>query len=279
VEATSVQITYDKYNVYSDNNGDKIINKGETVTIEVYLKNIGTSTAKAVKATFSTASMYVSGFTPTTQVTYGDMVSGNSRYGGTDIRFTVSSSAPAGTQIPINISITDNSGNTWTESFTVVVFDLPTSPIAASTQTWVFGSQTWSDRIVASPSNCTQTDVLSTSDYSATQYKIYGGRYYYTWQCAYNNRASFCPSPWRMPSSTDFDTLFRSADYETLEDAWGLSSFYYDESSHSSFGGTSLWGSEDFNTMTALSFFYNRGIVAVAWATSKYSGLEVRCVK
>jgi hypothetical protein len=123
VEETTAQIAFDTYNVYSDNNGDKIINKGETVTLEVYLKNIGTSTSRGVKATFSTTSSYVSGFTPTTPITYGYgyMYAETSVSGNTDIKFTVSNTTPVGTQIPINISIVDESGNTWTDSFNVTV--------------------------------------------------------------------------------------------------------------------------------------------------------------
>ena len=124
-----VSLKFNSYSVYSDNNGDKKINKGETVSLRVSLKNVGTSAAKAVKATFSTNSSYVSGFTPTTQVSYGTISAGSSvsvRYDGTNysgytIRFAVSNTAPAGTQIPISISMEDESGNTWADSFSVTV--------------------------------------------------------------------------------------------------------------------------------------------------------------
>jgi hypothetical protein len=124
------RILFDKYSVYSDNNGDEIVNKGETVGLQVWLKNSGTSAANGVKATFSTTSSYVSGFTPTIPISYGNISAGSSEMadyrGGYSayyytIQFTVSSSAPAGAQIPINISITDESGNTWTSSFNAVV--------------------------------------------------------------------------------------------------------------------------------------------------------------
>jgi hypothetical protein len=135
VSATGAQITYNSYSVSSDNNGDGVINKGETIQLKISLKNTGTSVANTVKATFSTTSSYVSGFSPTAQINYGDISANGVKwadYNGKNgesassayyytVKFTVSLSAPAGTQIPINISIVDESGNTWTSSFNVVV--------------------------------------------------------------------------------------------------------------------------------------------------------------
>jgi len=136
VEATKAQITYAHHNVVSDNNQDGIINKGETVYLRVYLKNMGTSAAKKLKATFSSNSSYISGFVPTSSINYSDIAAGgvNSSYGYYEneytpnypysrytFRFTVSNTAPSGTQIPVNMSITDESGNTWTDSFNAMV--------------------------------------------------------------------------------------------------------------------------------------------------------------
>uniref|UniRef100_UPI001E475665 hypothetical protein n=1 Tax=Alistipes sp. ZOR0009 TaxID=1339253 RepID=UPI001E475665 len=88
-----------------------------------------------VKATFSTTSGYVSGFTPTSQVNYADIPASGTKwadYVGSSstsefylyyytIKFTVSNSTPANTIIPINISITDENSNTWSSSFNVTV--------------------------------------------------------------------------------------------------------------------------------------------------------------
>jgi len=131
VQGISAQIAYSNNTVVYDNNSDGIINKGETVYLKVFLINNGTSTANAVKATFTISSSYVSSLSPVSQITYGDISAGNSQYGQTSlvpdystyytIKFNVSSSTPANTQIPININITDESGNTWTGSFNVTV--------------------------------------------------------------------------------------------------------------------------------------------------------------
>jgi len=77
-----VAIKFDSYYVYSDNNGDKIVNKGETVKLNIALKNTGTSNATAVKATFSTTSQYVSGFSPTSAINYGNISAGSTVWKG-----------------------------------------------------------------------------------------------------------------------------------------------------------------------------------------------------
>ena len=133
VEGTSANIGYHSHSVVYDNNNDDIINKGETVYLFVNLKNNGSSTANAIKATFSTTSSYVSGFSPTTQVNYGNILSGRTQdYGSGQtsytpnydyytIKFTVSNTTPNNTQIPISINMVDESNNTWTSSFNVTV--------------------------------------------------------------------------------------------------------------------------------------------------------------
>ena len=128
VVATDANISYYSYDVYSDNNNDKKINKGETVKLNVSLRNTGSSTAKSVKATFSTTSSYVSGFSPTSPISYSDISAGYTVWkggysyaSGYAIEFTVSSSTPINTPIPVNISIVDESNNTWSSSFNVIV--------------------------------------------------------------------------------------------------------------------------------------------------------------
>ena len=107
--------------------------------IFVCLRNAGTGDAKGVKATFHTESSYISNFAPKSQVNYGDIKAGKVRWAdyfngenyeyepyrsGYTIQFIVSSTMPTGTQIPININIIDNSGNSWTDSF-----EVPTSQL------------------------------------------------------------------------------------------------------------------------------------------------------
>jgi hypothetical protein len=125
VSTTGANVIYNSFNVYSDNNSDGIINKGETVRLNVSLKNTGTSTAKLVKATFSTTSQYVSNLSPTTAISYGDISANSVKWYQNEsyyvIQFTVSSSTPDNTNIPFSISITDESSNNWSANFSVTI--------------------------------------------------------------------------------------------------------------------------------------------------------------
>jgi len=124
-------LNYSKYSVYNDDNGDGIINKGETIKLKVYVKNNGTSTANGVKGTITTSNSYISNLLPTTNVDYNSYTSGNDipagqeRYGyyafAYTVQFTVSNTTPIGSNIIFNMNITDDFGNNWADSFTITV--------------------------------------------------------------------------------------------------------------------------------------------------------------
>ena len=123
-------VNFSRFVVSEDNNYDQQINKGESIKLQIYLKNNGTSTANNVKGTISCASSYISALTPTTATGYYQ--NGNSYYDYiesgkegfneySDLSFNVSSNTPVGTVITFNISITDEANNTWSDSFTITV--------------------------------------------------------------------------------------------------------------------------------------------------------------
>lgn len=128
VEDIQAQLSYDSYYVYSDNNSDKEINKGEKISLNVSLKNTGASRAKGVKATFSCNSSYITGLQPTSGVPYTDIEGGASqwKYGWSKtsdyaLKFEVSKDTPANTIIPFSINITDEAGNSWQSTFNITV--------------------------------------------------------------------------------------------------------------------------------------------------------------
>jgi hypothetical protein len=137
--------------------------------------------------------------------------------------YTISGTPTSAGIFNYTVSTTNSNGcpNAAASGAITVNTETAMPPDVNSTNTWTFGSQTWSDRVVATPSNCTQTDDLTSSDYSVAQYKIYEGRYYYTWTCAYNNRESFCPSPWSLPSKADFEVLKNNTTAPMLTYYWG----------------------------------------------------------
>jgi hypothetical protein len=118
-------IRYSKYMVKSDDNDDGIVNRGEVVKVQVYLKNVGTSRANNVTAHLTTTDPYIT-------VSYDDanyyrLDPGEEAYGEAllysywSYEFTVSSSCPTPKEITFNLSIQDEDGNSWSDSFTVPV--------------------------------------------------------------------------------------------------------------------------------------------------------------
>jgi hypothetical protein len=149
---------------------------------------------------------------------------------------------------------------------------------AYSTTTWIIETQTWSDRIVGAPSGCTKSDDLGSS-YSAALYRVYDGRYYYTWPCVYNNRSTLCPSPWRVPTQSDFSTLVSNTDYSTVISAWGYGGLAIGSFMDVVNWYAYYWSSTEFSSIIAYRLGYNRGGYLDVYGVNKYIGLQVRCVK
>ena len=160
-----------------------------------------------------------------------------------------------------------------------------------SPKKWKFGALTWSDHVVANPTNCEKRGKLnqpeeqaayvtySTGDDGATQY-------FYNWFCATgggtpgSTNPQLCPSGWRLPSTSDVIALMESADFASVWAAWGA---------------THIAGKETY------TFDRNYGYIATSdycelhrcyygvlvnalsrmeiWCRYMYAGLLVRCVK
>ena len=132
VVSTGASLSVQNYDVTSDNNNDGAVNKGESVKLLVRLGNTGNSKVNKVKGTITCSNSYVSNLTnsgPHSYHMYGstayDYINAGT-YGSVNnasnyLGFDVSSSAPAGTELTFNVTITDESNNTWVDSFTVTV--------------------------------------------------------------------------------------------------------------------------------------------------------------
>jgi hypothetical protein len=141
VKPTNARIEFYKSEVDCDDNNDKIINAGEFINLNIYLKNTGTSRSNNVKATVSSLSPYVSNLAPTSKILFNDggtsgyIDPGESRYSNdhsaysngcssyryTTISFNISPSTPLNSIITFDLNIEDESMNTWTDSFTITV--------------------------------------------------------------------------------------------------------------------------------------------------------------
>jgi hypothetical protein len=155
----------------------------------------------------------------------------------------------------------------------------PTQPIAASTQTWTFGATTWSDRIVATPANCIQSDAPSNTDIMTAEYRIYNGRVYYKAQCIIVAQASLCPNPWQAPTWDDMKALRNTASYLDLMIAWGYGGMA---------SGTEFFGYEDMGVWACLvpegsmrNYYirYTKDGVYTNNSHADISALQLRCIK
>ena len=117
VVSTKAEVHFSRYELNSENNKDGFINKGEEVSLKVYLKNTGTSQANGVIGKISCTDNYISAFSQPYN-SFSNILSGSESGYYTTISFKVSSLTPPGTVITFNIAITDESNNTWADSFT-----------------------------------------------------------------------------------------------------------------------------------------------------------------
>jgi uncharacterized protein (TIGR02145 family) len=152
---------------------------------------------------------------------------------------------------------------------------------AASTQTWTYGTQTWSDRLVATPANCSSTATLGMSS-SDMLYKISDGRYFYTWKCVDDNKATLCPSPWRVPVADDFTALINWLTETGEKEArliadWGTGGYAMTNKISAATSYGSYWSATGGgSSANYLVYFTTYLKVDTGY---KYFGYQVRCVQ
>jgi hypothetical protein len=162
----------------------------------------------------------------------------------------------------------------------------PTSAMVAtcfvSSSTWSIGGFTWSDRVVSTPSNCSATNTLSTteSDAPPAQYKISADgsvdRYYYNWSCA----ITLCPSGWSLPSTVQFGALRDATNYADLFNMWAYGGYCIGSvTGVVSYQGY-YWARNEFYTEHEYAYYlsYTDPSIYVSY-TNKTTGFQVRCVK
>jgi hypothetical protein len=145
--------------------------------------------------------------------------------------------------------------------------DDETPPLAATTQTWTFGEQTWSDAI-----HCPECNKETFEDsYTEPQCRSYteNGKtwYYYNWAYVNTNKNTMCPDPWRVPIKEDFEMLISNTNAATLTAAWG-------------YGGSSSEcdvSSQAYYWNNATGYYWYGYGNEIDVSTSH--GFQVRCVK
>jgi hypothetical protein len=153
---------------------------------------------------------------------------------------------------------------------------------AASTQTWTFGNQTWSDAIHIP--DCNKSSF--TNDYYNPQCRSYteSGKtwYYYNWAYVNANAAMLCPTPWRVSTKSDFEILVNYTYPAFLPDHWGYGGYAYGSYVGDVSKQAFYWSSTDYSINANYAYnlcFDKTGFVNPQNYDNKYYGFQVRCVK
>jgi uncharacterized protein (TIGR02145 family) len=174
-------------------------------------------------------------------------------------------------------------------------------PPDSGTLTWTVGTQIWSSALSHSVAGCNVTTDFGSDNPPNTAYYrsegLYAGSgYLYNWKCVDEQGATLCPSPWHVPSVSDYTTLdnyFSSmTGYGTVGTAawmvntylnlWGIVYVSYSN-------GTTLptigeracyWTSEvRSDTQAQCLFLWQDGRRNIPYSNcTKRSGNQVRCV-
>ena len=97
----------------STGNNDGMVNPGETIELQVGLKNFGTSTANNVIATITSETGFITILDD--EETFGNITGGNINYSVDDFDFEVEPNVLGGMEIQLDLQIEDNAGNQWSD--------------------------------------------------------------------------------------------------------------------------------------------------------------------
>jgi hypothetical protein len=155
-------------------------------------------------------------------------------------------------------------------------------PHATSTKTWEFGDQIWSDAIQMPECNKTSFTDSETKPDCRSYTSNRNTWYYYNWPYVIKNSVKMCPSPWRVPSKSDFSTLVSNTTNSTLINAWGYGglansnlNFVANESEQ-----TFYCSSTEYSGATNRAYYLTYySCCLFVDNTYKGYGFQVRCVK
>jgi hypothetical protein len=156
-----------------------------------------------------------------------------------------------------------------------------TPPYAATTQTWTFGDQTWSDDIQCPECNKEDFPDSDTEPQCRSYTESEKTYYYYNWAYVKTNEAKMCPSPWRVPTRDDFNTLV--SNMTTYE--WSVGGYAAgDNASHPMWmiGETGRYWSSTMDAKGDSNYaldYYSSGHNLYVNTHGQEYGIHVRCVK
>jgi hypothetical protein len=156
----------------------------------------------------------------------------------------------------------------------------PPPPYAASTHTWTFDNQTWSDAIQIPECNKNDFEAHWTEPRCRSYTSGTNTWYYYNWPYVDANKSTMCPSPWRVPGQGDFAALTNNTTYDVLINAWGLGGYangtsMSDVSTEATYWSTLSYGGDD--SRAHIMAYHSSNLYMTN--TYKNFGLQVRCVQ
>ncbi|MDR2362731.1 MAG: fibrobacter succinogenes major paralogous domain-containing protein [Prevotellaceae bacterium] len=149
--------------------------------------------------------------------------------------------------------------------------------------TFTCGSQIWSGAL-RNGANCTDTSSLSGEIVYAwqlsPQYFNYSSNYgyYYNWACVNMYGDTLCPSPWRVPTQNDFNTLANCTSATTLCYTWGLTCRISGNTLDDEVSYAYYWSSTPQGELYAFFFYFDCSVMHTVYSYLTY-GLQVRCVR
>jgi hypothetical protein len=152
-----------------------------------------------------------------------------------------------------------------------------------SDKTWTFGDQTWSAPVTATYCEKTAFDGGGTSNNSKADCRKHSKAKYghlFSWCMVATYAAQLCPSPWRVPTKSDFERLAQNVNSRKLSKSWGyggyaISSFMRDVNSYAYY-----WSSTEYDNDSAYFLvYYSSYVYPQYYYATKANGRQVRCVK
>ena len=158
-------------------------------------------------------------------------------------------------------------------------------PDAVGSSWFVCGTQTWSGPL-RNPAGCSHETSLYAVNPPPAQYYDRGSSYgyYYTWTCVNTYATTLCPSPWRVPTSSDFSTLIACASSgayhgcgAAMRTAFGTHGYVLGNGLYNTQLGY-FWSNNELSNSSAYVLRFDDGS-AVVQGTTKRTGSQVWCVR
>jgi hypothetical protein len=105
----------------------------------------------------------------------------------------------------------------------------PAPPTAASTVTWIFGNQLWSDAIVIPECDKPASELVDSETEQGCAAAEYNGKKYYFYNRSYftAHEATLCPSPWQTPLVSDYEALIKAVPFDDLSSYWAVCGYIH----------------------------------------------------